>query len=187
MGTRRCSRPRRGNSALRRAAAAWCPTSPAENADPDTGYEIYYGGAAQVVGGTSAVAPLYAGFIAACGKKLGNLLPKLWGSEASFHDITAGDNGMYKAVPGPDACTGLGSPIGEKLAALLVATAQPVPVPTPVPAPTPTPAPGDLPTLAQVESWATEKLAKLQPVCKRSDALKAVKAALATHAASFAK
>ena len=35
----------------------------AGNADPATGYQIYSGGTAQVVGGTSAVAPLWAALI----------------------------------------------------------------------------------------------------------------------------
>jgi kumamolisin len=32
-----------------------------------------------------------------------------------LNDITAGDNGAYKAGPGWDACTGLGSPNGSAL------------------------------------------------------------------------
>jgi kumamolisin len=70
-------------------------------------------------GGTSAVAPLYAGLFAAFGRKLGFVTPKLWANHLCFNDILLGDNGRYRAVPGPDPCTGLGSPIGIKLAALL--------------------------------------------------------------------
>jgi kumamolisin len=93
----------------------------AANADPDTGYEIFFGGQAQIVGGTSAVAPLYAGLLAALGTKLASKLgaPSLWASRACFADITSGDNGTYSAAVGPDPCTGLGAPIGSALAALI--------------------------------------------------------------------
>jgi carboxypeptidase C (cathepsin A) len=93
----------------------------AANADPNTGYEVVIHGAAMVVGGTSAVAPLYAGLFAAFGRKLGFVTPKLWANHLCFTDITQGDNGFYRARVGPDPCTGLGSPIGSKLAALLTA------------------------------------------------------------------
>ena len=92
----------------------------AANADPNTGYEIVVGGAVQTVGGTSAVAPLYAGLVASFGRKLGWVTPELWQNQVCFNDITQGDNGAYRAAPGPDPCTGLGSPIGAKLAKLLM-------------------------------------------------------------------
>lgn len=88
------------------------------DADPNTGYEIYVHGASTVVGGTSAVAPLYAGLFAAFGTKLGFVTPTLWQNQAAFNDITQGSNGLYSAGPGPDACSGLGSPIGAGIAAL---------------------------------------------------------------------
>ncbi len=91
----------------------------AANADPDTGYEIVVHGTAQPVGGTSAVAPLYAGLFAAFGRKLGFITPTLWSNQVCFNDITEGDNGFYRARIGPDPCTGLGSPIASKLAALV--------------------------------------------------------------------
>ena len=91
----------------------------AANADPQTGYRVIVHGEPMQVGGTSAVAPLYAGLFAAFGRKLGFVTPKLWLNQTSFNDITTGDNGFFRARPGPDACTGLGSPIGSKLAALL--------------------------------------------------------------------
>jgi kumamolisin len=93
----------------------------AGNADPKTGYKILVHGKAGVVGGTSAVAPLYAGLFAAFGTKLGFISPTLWDNHLAFNDITVGDNGHYRARIGPDACTGLGSPIGTKLAALFPA------------------------------------------------------------------
>ncbi len=88
------------------------------DADPQTGYYIFVHGASTVVGGTSAVAPLYAGLFAALGTKLGFVTPKLWQNQGAFNDITVGSNGFYSAGPGPDPCSGLGSPIGIRLAAL---------------------------------------------------------------------
>jgi kumamolisin len=88
----------------------------AADADPNTGYNVVVHGGTTVVGGTSAVAPLYAGLFAAFGTKLGFVTPSLYQNQGDFNDITSGDNGLYKAGPGPDPCTGLGSPIGNKLA-----------------------------------------------------------------------
>jgi subtilase family serine protease len=91
----------------------------AADADPNTGYNIVLHGAPMAIGGTSAVAPLYAGLIAAFGTKLGWITPQLYQNQVCFNDITQGDNGKYRADRGPDPCTGLGSPIGTKLAELL--------------------------------------------------------------------
>ena len=88
------------------------------NADPDTGYNIFVHGSATVVGGTSAVAPLYAGLFAAFGTKLGFVTPTLWKNQKAFNDITVGGNGFYNAAVGPDPCSGIGSPIAAKIAAL---------------------------------------------------------------------
>ena len=94
----------------------------AGDADPVTGYRVRVDGEEMVIGGTSAVAPLWAGLIALVNQKLGKpvgyLNPTLYGSEAlrtTFHDITNGSNGDYKARPGWDACTGLGTPAGKEL------------------------------------------------------------------------
>lgn len=89
------------------------------NADPETGYDVVIDGQDTAVGGTSAVAPLYAGLIAACGAKRGWASARLWADPSAFVDIVQGDNGVYHALPGPDACSGLGAPIGVKVAALL--------------------------------------------------------------------
>ncbi len=92
----------------------------AADADPNTGYIIRVHGAPVAgEGGTSAVAPLYAGLFAAFGTKPGFVTPRLWKNHLCFNDISQGDNGFYRARIGPDPCTGLGSPIGTKLAALL--------------------------------------------------------------------
>jgi kumamolisin len=93
------------------------------DADPNTGYNVYFHGAPATVGGTSAVAPLYAGLFAAFGTKLGFVTPELYLNPVCFNDITSGDNGMYRASTGPDPCTGLGSPIGRRLANLFMRTA----------------------------------------------------------------
>ena len=97
----------------------------AADADPYTGYVIWvHGQQVSGEGGTSAVAPLYSGLFASFGTKLGWVTPTLWQNQLCFNDITQGDNGAYRAAPGPDPCTGLGSPIGTKLAALFTATAN---------------------------------------------------------------
>jgi kumamolisin len=92
------------------------------DADPETGYSVLVDGTAMVIGGTSAVAPLWSGLIALLneklGKPLGLLQPALYGlpgSAGAFHDITSGSNGAFSAAPGWDAASGLGSPSGENL------------------------------------------------------------------------
>ncbi len=95
----------------------------AADADPYTGYQLYVHGSGATLGGTSAVAPLYSGLFAAFGSKLGYITPKLWLNQTCFNDITSGDNGFYRASVGPDPCTGLGTPIANKLAALFGASA----------------------------------------------------------------
>jgi kumamolisin len=91
-------------------------------ADPETGYAVIVDGQEGVVGGTSAVAPLWAGFIALCneqlGKNLGWLHQKLYGTvfeHRAFYDITSGHNGAYPAGAGWDPCTGLGTPNGQAI------------------------------------------------------------------------
>jgi kumamolisin len=90
----------------------------AADADPDTGYEIVLYEKPTVVGGTSAVAPLYAGLFASFGTKLGFVTPELWANQTCFNLITKGNNGAYRASDSPSPCTGLGSPIGTSLKAL---------------------------------------------------------------------
>jgi kumamolisin len=103
----------------------------AGDADPNSGYQIVVDGQSGAVGGTSAVAPLWAGLIALMNQQLatavGYLNPLLYtpAVAATFHDITAGSNGaqLYQASAGWDACTGLGSPDGNAL--LTALTGQP--------------------------------------------------------------
>lgn len=93
----------------------------AGDAAPETGYQIQVDGQTEVVGGTSAVAPLWAGLIALLDQKLdkpvGFLNPQIYPllGSAAFRDITKGTNGAFSAGPGWDACTGLGSPVGAEL------------------------------------------------------------------------
>ncbi|HTQ61160.1 MAG TPA: S53 family peptidase [Candidatus Solibacter sp.] len=99
------------------------------DAAPASGYRILCDGTSfpdasqgiPPVGGTSAVAPLWAGLIArinqGLNKPVGFLNPLLYAAPANgtFRDITVGNNGDYKAGKGWDPCTGLGSPNGQKL------------------------------------------------------------------------
>ena len=93
------------------------------DADPETGYAVRIDGTDTVIGGTSAVAPLWAGLIArinaANGDPVGYINPTLYAEPRALRDVTTGDNGDFVAGPGWDACTGLGSPDGSQIAALL--------------------------------------------------------------------
>lgn len=95
----------------------------AGDADPTTGYVTLVDGQSGVIGGTSAVAPLWAGLIAlinqSVGKPVGFSNPLLYLSTADFNEITSGNNGAYAAGPGWNACTGLGSPHGTEVATAL--------------------------------------------------------------------
>ncbi|MGA7537384.1 MAG: S53 family peptidase [Steroidobacteraceae bacterium] len=94
----------------------------AADADPQTGYEVLVDGTSAVIGGTSAVAPLWAGLIARinalAGRQAGFVNPALYGQPSALRDITQGNNGGFAASPGWDACTGLGTPDGAKVAAV---------------------------------------------------------------------
>jgi kumamolisin len=113
----------------------------AGNADSSTGYAIHVNGHDGVVGGTSAVAPLWAGLVAlineAHGGRVGFMNPKLYAKagHAAFNDITTGDNTVpaddrrprtlgYAAQSGWDPCTGLGTPKGERISVLVGAEAE---------------------------------------------------------------
>lgn len=101
----------------------------AANADPNTGYLTYAGGQFGIVGGTSAAAPLWGALITLCNEELGArvgnfnaLLYSTFGPGKVLNDITKGNNdtdgyldGQFKAGAGWDACTGWGTPNGDKL------------------------------------------------------------------------
>jgi kumamolisin len=93
------------------------------DADPETGYDVRIDGTDTVIGGTSAVAPLWAGLIARInatnGRPVGFINPTLYATPAALHNITQGNNGNFAAGPGWNACTGLGSPHGGQIATLL--------------------------------------------------------------------
>lgn len=100
----------------------------AGNADPETGYQVYVDGSAMVIGGTSAVAPLWAALVCrlaqALGAPLGLLQARIYPattgtSTPGLRDITSGSNGAYEAGTGWDACTGLGVPDGTALLSTL--------------------------------------------------------------------
>ena len=91
----------------------------AGDADPESGYKVRVDGSESVFGGTSAVAPLWAGLIAlinqAKGAPQGFINAKLYANPSALNEITKGNNGAFSATPGWNACTGLGSPDGNKL------------------------------------------------------------------------
>lgn len=101
----------------------------AGDADPETGYQVLVDGQNEVVGGTSAVAPLWAALIALINQQrasagqtsVGFANTALYQNSSAFNDITQGNNGEYSAGTGWDACTGLGSPIGTSILSALTA------------------------------------------------------------------
>jgi kumamolisin len=108
----------------------------AGDASPETGYNVLFDGQSAVVGGTSAVAPLWAALIALLNQQSGSNigfanLALYQNAENGFNDITVGNNGTYSAAPGWDPCTGLGSPNGNQLSQIFPAstagTAQSIP------------------------------------------------------------
>ena len=99
------------------------------HAATSAGYKIYLNGKWTAIGGTSAVAPLYAGLLARINQQLakggkpqaGFINPLLYASPSAFRDITSGNNDetgtlkVYDAAKGWDPCTGLGSPDGTAI------------------------------------------------------------------------
>jgi kumamolisin len=73
-----------------------------------------------VVGGTSAVAPLWAGLSARINatkaSPVGFINPALYSHAGALRDITNSNNGTFAAARGWDACTDLGSPNGQRVA-----------------------------------------------------------------------
>ena len=93
------------------------------NADPNTGYSVYFNGGWYIVGGTSCGSPLWAAYTALINQQrlinnlpvIGFISPTLYALETNagytqdFHDITTGNNLFYSAGGGYDNATGLGS------------------------------------------------------------------------------
>jgi kumamolisin len=111
------------------------------NADPATGYSIYYKGGWYIFGGTSCTAPLWAAFTALVNQQraangkgpLGFANPAIYQIGAGstynldFHDIADGSTNLYyPAVAGYDAATGWGSFNGAGLLADLGGAAPPL-------------------------------------------------------------
>jgi kumamolisin len=119
--------PRRGSSATGRGVP-----DVAAVADPQPGDQVIVDGRSLVIGGTSAVAPLWAGLVCRlaqlAGRSFGLAQPALYAGAApgvvpaGFRDITSGANGAYTARAGWDACTGLGVPVGSALQTVLGGT-----------------------------------------------------------------
>jgi kumamolisin len=106
------------------------------DADPSSGYKVRVDGGNYVIGGTSAVAPLWAGLIALAnqqnGKSAGFINPAIYAAKAksAFRDIVSGTNYSgkpvgFKAGSGWDPCTGLGSPIAPQLIKIVKPTTTP--------------------------------------------------------------
>ena len=97
----------------------------AGNAAQPSGYLTLVDGLSKVIGGTSAVAPLWAGLAALINEKaalpIGFFLADLYAEPSLLREITVGDNKPkgtavgYSAGPGWNACTGLGVPKGMAL------------------------------------------------------------------------
>jgi PKD repeat protein len=100
------------------------------NADPNSGYIIYYNSQYIAVGGTSAVAPLYAALIAkinqSIGSPVGFINQTLYDNPSVFYDITSGNNGAFTASVAWDACSGMGVFNGQLLLNLLTPQVLPV-------------------------------------------------------------
>ena len=85
------------------------------NADPNSGFRIFLQDANYIIGGTSAVSPLWSALIARVNQKnnspVGFLQEKIYYSNSNVcSDINSGNNGFYIAQNGWDCCTGWGSP-----------------------------------------------------------------------------
>ena len=93
------------------------------DADPQTGYQVLVDSQSDVIGGTSAVAPLWAGLVARLNQTLGSdigfLNPVLYQNPKTCNDVTQGNNGAFKATSGWDPCTGIGTPNGTAIAGVI--------------------------------------------------------------------
>jgi subtilase family serine protease len=100
------------------------------DADPDTGYVIFYDGSWGAIGGTSAAAPLWAAFTALADSSascsagpVGLANPALYASSGDLTDVTSGNNTYdgvtgFTAGAGYDEASGLGTPTASVASAL---------------------------------------------------------------------
>jgi hypothetical protein len=119
------------------------------DADPATGYVIYYDGSWEDIGGTSASTPTWAAFTAlvnassGCnGTAIGFANPALYKAagaaySSDFNDVTSGENdikgtngGKFAAGTAYDMASGLGTPNGATLPAALCGANDTLPVAT---------------------------------------------------------
>jgi len=90
-------------------------------AEATPGHCVYFNGERFAMGGSSAVAPMWAALTARLAQRLGHALgffaPLLYGAQArkAFRSITSGGNDRYRSAAGWNPCTGLGVPIGTAL------------------------------------------------------------------------
>jgi kumamolisin len=110
-----------GSSALRYGVPAGRGV-PDVAAQESPGYFVVMDGVELAMGGTSAVAPVWAALTARINQQLGTPIgfcaPLLYrpSSEALFEHVTAGSNGRFHAGAPWNPCTGLGVPIGSAIA-----------------------------------------------------------------------
>jgi len=93
-------------------------------AQPHPGYTVYLDGVELAMGGTSAIAPMWAALTARINQRLGVpagfFSPLLYASrDPILRDVTDGNNGRFQARAGWNPCTGLGVPVGSKIEAAL--------------------------------------------------------------------
>lgn len=108
------------------------------------GYFAYIGGTPYFLGGTSAGAPLFAGFVGdltlALNRPLGNVNPVLYAlaerDPLLMSPVAYGNNGVESVTPGYNGATGLGQ---LNVGRLLEDLTQPAPAPRPGPGPHPGP------------------------------------------------
>lgn len=87
-------------------------------AQQQPGYYVVMDGTELAMGGTSAVAPMWAALTARINQRLGIpagfFAPALYKESCNhlFSEITTGSNGRFQAGPGWNPCTGLGVPDG---------------------------------------------------------------------------
>jgi kumamolisin len=93
-------------------------------AQQDPGYRVFFDGIELALGGTSAVAPMWAALTARLNERLGvcigHFAPLLYASSNGItRDVTSGNNGRFNAHAGWNPCTGLGVPVGTRIEAAL--------------------------------------------------------------------
>ena len=140
--SRQASQPELYHWTSTEPCGSYCREVPDVSANAGVGMVAYVSGAWSVYGGTSLAAPFMAGLVAdrndGCTAASGLFTPALYGLASqgaygtAFNDITGGDNdmtgdndGLFPALPGYDAATGVGSPIAGGLSCPEVTSVSP--------------------------------------------------------------